>query len=252
MAIVAGFFVPLCDCAVVPVASRLIKKGVPASAAICFMLASPIVNPITLVATYFAFPGQPKITLYRVILGILIALSVGLIVGLLYKDNEMVLKNITDTEVKCNCHECNSYVTKTEKKLFNKLCDVLVHAAEEFFTVGKYFTVGAAISSFVQLTFPKESIVAIAKYPVISILIMISIAFFMSICSTADAFIARSFSNSVPMQGVMSFMVLGPLLDIKNVLMMFGCFSKKFVILLSVSIAVIGFCILYTFTNIIF
>jgi len=235
-AILSGFVIPLCDCAVVPVASRLIKKGVPPSAAICFMLASPIVNPITLMATYFAFPDQPQIMFIRVSLGVIVALLTGISISI-FADKNISLE-VEDTGHKCGCH--------------GKISGVFTHAVDEFFTVGRFFLVGAAISSIVQVLFPKDILTSVSMYPVISVFIMIMAAFFMSICSTADAFIARSFATTVPMHGVMGFMVLGPLLDIKNVLMMIGCFQKKFVFRVSLSIGIIGFIILAIFTSIIY
>ena len=42
----AGIVFPVCECAVVPVVRRLIGKGLPLSAAIGYLLAGPIVNPI--------------------------------------------------------------------------------------------------------------------------------------------------------------------------------------------------------------
>ena len=77
VAIIAGLFFPVCDCAIVPVTARLVKKGVPLPAAVTFMLAAPIVNPIVIASTLYAFPGQPEMAAYRVYLGITIALTVG-------------------------------------------------------------------------------------------------------------------------------------------------------------------------------
>lgn len=58
MGIGAGFFLPVCDCASIPVFQGLLKKGVPLPAAICFMTAAPIVNPVVLLSTYYAFNGS--------------------------------------------------------------------------------------------------------------------------------------------------------------------------------------------------
>ncbi len=46
-----GFFIPACDCAVIPVTKRLLKKKVPINVAVSFMLASPIINPVVLLST---------------------------------------------------------------------------------------------------------------------------------------------------------------------------------------------------------
>lgn len=52
---------PICECAVIPVARTLIRKGIPVSTAVMFMLAVPIINPAAPAATYFAFARTPEI-----------------------------------------------------------------------------------------------------------------------------------------------------------------------------------------------
>lgn len=58
-----GAVFPVCECAVVPVIRRLVKKGLPVSCALTYMLAAPIVNPITALSTWKAFSG-PVMTIY--------------------------------------------------------------------------------------------------------------------------------------------------------------------------------------------
>lgn len=89
-----GAILPVCECAVVPVIRRLVKKGLPVSCALTYMLAAPIVNPITALSTWKAFKG-PEIpfgpdlslsaslvmTVSRLGLGFLVAVAVGLVVS---------------------------------------------------------------------------------------------------------------------------------------------------------------------------
>jgi uncharacterized protein len=84
--IMAGFMgaiFPVCECAVVPVIRRLVRKGLPVSCGITYMLAAPIVNPITALSTWKAFQGQGPalMTSSRLLLGFLLAVAVGLIVS---------------------------------------------------------------------------------------------------------------------------------------------------------------------------
>ena len=248
-AIFSGFFIPLCDCAVVPVAARLIKKGVSVPAAVTFMLASPIINPITIAATLYAFPERPEFAFIRVYLGITIALAVGIVLRFLPEKNSVLLKN--KFEVHCSCSHCDG-ASEVDGKVLNRIKSVLLHSSDEFFNVGRFLIVGAVVSSLVQVAFPKEWLTGLAGSPLATVVAMMLAAFLMSVCSTADAFIARSFATTVPMQGVMSFMVLGPLLDVKNVLMMTGCFTKRFVVKLALIIMGLGFSILFIVTNLIY
>ncbi|HLJ09463.1 MAG TPA: permease, partial [Acidimicrobiia bacterium] len=61
VASLAGMLIPGCECSSVPVAGRLVARGAPAPAALAFMLAAPALNPVVIVATAVAFPGQPAV-----------------------------------------------------------------------------------------------------------------------------------------------------------------------------------------------
>jgi uncharacterized membrane protein YraQ (UPF0718 family) len=66
-----GLFIPACDCAVIPITKRLLKKKIPINVAVSFMLASPIINPVVLLSTYKAFYNiNPNIFWYRLLFGI--------------------------------------------------------------------------------------------------------------------------------------------------------------------------------------
>ena len=72
-----GFLFPVCECGNVPVARRLLMQGVPAPAAIGFLLAAPTINPIVVWATWTAFRDQPEIVVLRVVFSLLIATTIG-------------------------------------------------------------------------------------------------------------------------------------------------------------------------------
>ena len=85
-----GLIIPVCECTVVPVIRRLVAKGLPVGSAFAYMLAAPIVNPITLMSTFTAFSGSWEIALSRMALGYLVAVFVGFLV--LFIPIEKILK----------------------------------------------------------------------------------------------------------------------------------------------------------------
>jgi uncharacterized membrane protein YraQ (UPF0718 family) len=87
-----GLILPVCECAVVPVIRRLVAKGLPVSCAFTYMLAAPIVNPVTILSTWSAFNEQQAlyVTLSRIGIGYLVAVVVGVV--LMYVPIEKVLK----------------------------------------------------------------------------------------------------------------------------------------------------------------
>ncbi|NHZ45521.1 permease, partial [Nitratidesulfovibrio liaohensis] len=57
-----GTVLPTCECGVVPVVRRMMGKGVPVPAAVAYMLAAPVVNPVVMVSTWVAFRGDVLMT----------------------------------------------------------------------------------------------------------------------------------------------------------------------------------------------
>ena len=242
VAMLAGTLFPVCDCGIVPVAARLIKKGVPVATAVTFMLSAPIVNPIVIMSTLYAFPGQPFIAFYRVLFGLMVALAVGLTLYF-YSDGQSLLINKLD-DFGCNCGHCS------EESLHihgfgRKFASIFHHAGTEFFEVGKYLIIGALISSIMQTMLPKSVFIQLGNSSAVSLLIMMAMALLMSVCSTSDAFIARTFLNQFSLGSVMGFLVLGPMIDVKNILMLLSSFKKGFVPRLVVVILGWAFTVLF-------
>jgi uncharacterized membrane protein YraQ (UPF0718 family) len=56
---------PTCECGVVSIVRRFLKKDVPPHIAITYMLSAPVINPLVLAATYVAFQGNIWMVLGR-------------------------------------------------------------------------------------------------------------------------------------------------------------------------------------------
>ena len=67
-----GFFMPVCECGNVPLSRSLIIQGLKPSEAIAFLLAAPVLNPVTIWSTWAAFGFDPAIVYSRVIATVLI------------------------------------------------------------------------------------------------------------------------------------------------------------------------------------
>ena len=74
---VAGVGLPGCECAAVPIAGSLIRRGIAPAVALTFLLAAPAVNPAVIVSTAVAFPGEYDIVAARFIASLLTAVLVG-------------------------------------------------------------------------------------------------------------------------------------------------------------------------------
>ena len=79
-----------------------------------------------------------------------------------------------------------------------------------------------------------------------AILIMMLLAFILSLCSEADAFIGASLLSSFGEAPVMAFLLIGPMVDIKNLMMMIKSFKPRFIAqFISVSVVmIVVYCLL--------
>lgn len=241
-AVFAGLLLPVCECGIVPVATRLIRKGVTVPVAITFMLAAPIVNPIVILSTWMAFQDYPKMVFIRLFLGICVALIVGFSISFIPK-----LRNVTIKPESLDdcCAIPMGSMANEETSFLKRLQKMLLFTGEEFFKVGKFVLLGAFLASLMQIVLPRTFEEALWNKPVVSILGLMAFAFAISICSSADAFIARGLMNRLPFVSVVGFLIYGPVMDLKSVMMLFEHFPKRFVVTLFAMITIVTFSIVY-------
>ena len=224
-----GLFIPACDCAVIPVSKRLIKKKVPINVAISFMLASPIINPVVLLSTYYAFyRTNPNIFWLRILLGIIISLIIGIIMGLIF-NNKKVITNNTDEHCCCD-NDCGHDHHHHHKSIKNNILNIFKHTAYDMFDVVKYLMFGALIASLVQVLLPRSILMIFNNNNILSIIILMLFAYLISLCSTSDSFIGKTLLSSFSEAGIIAYLLLGPMIDIKNTIVLFGNYKKSFVI----------------------
>ena len=227
-----GFFLPACDCAVIPISKRLIQKRVPISVAVSFMLASPIINPVVLLSTYTAFSKvDMSIFYYRLILGIIVSLIIGIIMGIIFKDKEILkdsVEELKEDTLEDDFKELEKY-TKNNHYFFNNVKSILEDTSKDFYDVLKYLMVGAIIASSIQVFMPRSILTFFNANPICSIIVLMIFAYLISLCSNSDSFIGRSLLNTFGSTGVLAYLILGPMIDIKNTIVLMGNFKSKFV-----------------------
>lgn len=79
VAILGGFCLPVCDCASIPIFRSLVKKGISLPVAITFMTATPVINPVVILSTYYAFNNNMTTVIGRICFGIIAAVIIGLV-----------------------------------------------------------------------------------------------------------------------------------------------------------------------------
>jgi hypothetical protein len=224
----AGTAFPICECGSVPVARRLAQKGLMPSAAVTFMLAAPVLNPIVIASTFFAYRGRSTLwtmVLGRFGLGLLVAVVVGWVVGNHSKE-ELLRERPDDRTI----HQVEPGCLEPKWRRF------FVHMGNDFLFMGRYLLLGATVAGFVQTFLPASILSGIAGMPVFNLVVMMALAALLSLCSESDAFVAASFVQFGP-SAQLAFLVLGPMIDMKLVALYVGTFRRGFVRMVVITVA---------------
>jgi len=224
-----GLIFPVCECAIIPITRRLIKKGVPIGFGVTFMLAVPIINPVVIMSTYYAFYDKQSMVVIRIVGGFVAAILIGIIVNALEENKHAIILDSVENDNYCDCG-CNDIFQNQSK--FKAICE---HTNREFLGIMGYLIFGAFISSGFQVLASHGGFNFISDNKLLVIIFMMFLGFALSLCSEADAFVGRSFLANYSFSGVAAFLILGPMLDLKNLIMLSGTFKKSFVFKLSLT-----------------
>ncbi|MEV0316103.1 permease [Nonomuraea fuscirosea] len=205
----AGAVLPGCECASVPVASGLMARGVAPPAALAFLLASPAINPVVLVATAVAFPDDPPMVVARFAASLAVAVLAGWIWTRFGRAAWLPVPRRT-----AGTHAGRGSV------FVDAMRHDLLHA-------GGFLVVGALAAATLNVVIPRDWLTAVAGVPVVSVLVLAFLAVLLSICSEADAFVAASFTAFSP-TAKLAFLVVGPMVDLKLIALQAGTFGRAF------------------------
>ena len=219
-AALGGLAFPVCECGSVPVARRLIARGLHPSAGLAFMLAAPIINPIVLLSTIVAYRGRgiaAEMVVGRAALGLLLAIVAGWAIG--SQGAAGLLRHKDEHDDHDHDH---STAAGGRGRAF------VEHLAGDFFYMGRFIVVGGALAAALQTLIPQDIVAGVATTPIIASLALMGIAFVLSLCSEADAFVAVSFTQ-FPLGSQLAFLVFGPVVDAKLSFLYGATFRRRFV-----------------------
>ena len=269
-----GLILPVCECAVVPVIRRLVAKGLPVSCAFAYMLAAPIVNPITIFSTWNAFPDFETwstraefFTLSRVLLGYLTAIVVGLVILRIPLDKVLKPKVLPaekenekedshhdhhqshDHGSDCDHKDCDHDHDHNHDEHDhhhhggegeNRIVLSMRAALKDFTDVGVYFTIGVIITALFNVGIaPGAQWLESMEGSVFGqTAAFMALAFLLSLCSTSDAFIAATLAPPAAARTAarLAFLVFGPVMDVKLLFLYSTIMKPKFIAWLAVGL----------------
>ena len=275
-----GFLFPVCECGNVPVARRLLLKGVSPAVAIAFLLAAPTINPIVIWSTWVAFNGQPQIVVLRVVFSLIIAIVIGCLFSLQKDAKELLqprlIKRLNyleqpDTQLDWEKQakvpallQSGTFLLGSNKSLESEVSllvnteqtskpkkqqwQFIENVLQELQELGGMLVIGAAIAATIQVFVPREIVFSLGQDNITSILAMMLLAAIVSICSTVDSFFALSFVSTFTSGSILAFLVFGPTIDIKALGLMLSIFKPKIIIYLFAIIAQMVFLMTFIYS----
>jgi uncharacterized membrane protein YraQ (UPF0718 family) len=227
-----GLIFPMCECGIIPVMRRLLRKGVPLSCCTAYLLAGPIINPIVMLSTWVAFTGPGRtigslgMTSLRVGFAYLVAVGASLIVERQFrKYGSSLLAPLAVADTAAGKDE-----SETERKpWWKRIGNISETALHDFVDITVFLILGALLAAFARTMFTNEQIEAMSRnHPVLAIGAMMGLAVVLCLCSEADAFVAASFITMRP-AAKLAFLVLGPMLDLKLYMMYTRVFRQRLI-----------------------
>jgi uncharacterized membrane protein YraQ (UPF0718 family) len=253
MSALLGLVFPMCECGIVPVMRRLLNKGLPLGCCIAYMLCGPIINVVVLASTYFAFAphwqkGGYQIIVLRAVLGYIVAVSTALFIDLVlyrkYGDSLLTLRARPRRE-----HEkkdlslavVEETIAPAKKSAWSRLSAISETALQDFMDITIFLTIGSALAALSKQMIDMSAVGAFStNYPAVAILAMMALAVVICLCSEADAFVAASFTELHP-SAKLAFLVLGPMLDFKLMLLFTRVFRPRLIITIIICLVVLVF-----------
>jgi uncharacterized membrane protein YraQ (UPF0718 family) len=259
MSALLGLIFPMCECGIIPVMRRLLRKGLPLSCCVAYILAGPIINPIVMMSTYSAFMKYPAgemgtfwMVLLRCGLGYVVACVTATVVHQLYRKHGFALlaplavppgvvdpvKQRETSIVSAEAGNHNSSAKPVDdddadeetaappRSLWQRAANISETALHDFIDIMVFLVIGAVATAIIRVVLLLLNVPGVDA-PLLAIPFMMAMAILMCLCSEADAFVAANFK--VAPAAKLSFLVLGPMLDLKLYLMYTRVFRPRLI-----------------------
>jgi len=318
---ILGIFMPMCECGIVPVMRRLLRKGVPASCAITYMLSAPGMNFIVLSSTALAFWGYRDgaydlfgigglgMVFLRGGFAFVTAVTVGVVVERMARKGIKLVREDVNRDRLVQSEESERLVEEStlvasaqkiaaghshdhhhhehgpdcdhdhhhdcdhdhshdhdhghahhhhehehhhhehahgpaKRSAIDRLRAISEIALGDFIDISAFLILGAILAAVISTSLPRATLEQLANQRELSVLSMMVLAFLLSLCSEADAFVAANF-RGLSTGSKLAMIVLGPMLDVKLLIMYRWVFTTRMVLTMIPIILVMIFTLCY-------
>ncbi|PJJ73476.1 hypothetical protein CLV46_3068 [Diaminobutyricimonas aerilata] len=224
---VLGVLLPVCECGNVPLARGFLMSGLTVGESMTFLLAAPILNPVTIITTYEAFGWEDGVLVSRILGGFLIAN----LVGIIYSRMPRPMSALTPVFER-SCSVDHSHAPRGKR--LTRSAELFAH---ETTAMLPSLFVGAAIAGLIQVAVSRDVLVTLGSNPLWSVVALMALAFVVSICSNVDAFFVLALGSTFMPGAIVAFLVFGPMIDIKMLAMLRTTFRARTLALVTALVA---------------
>jgi uncharacterized membrane protein YraQ (UPF0718 family) len=244
-----GLVFPMCECGIIVVMKRLLRKGLPLSVCVAYVLAGPVINVIVMTSTFVAFDPPQKeaqilggpyyVVAWRVGLSYLIAFTTAILVDWQWNKHGTRLLHPSVTRGLRDPALAAEEQAQTKKTWRERIDNITKTALHDFVDIMAFLVLGSILAAggkYAMRQFNLEQF--FQESPAIAILLMMAIAILFCLCSEADAFVAANFSAAWPPASKLAFLVLGPMLDLKLYMMYTRVFRTRLILWIISSVVI--------------
>ena len=219
-----GVLLPVCECGNVPLSRGLIVRGLTIPEAMTFLVAAPIVNPVTIITTYQAFGWDDGILVARIVGGFVIANLVGWLFSRHPSPDALITRSFSAA-----CSRA-SHSDDEHGGRWRRSVDAF---ATETTAMLPALLVGSAIAGAIQVGVSRDLLVTLGSNPVWSVFVLMLLAFVISVCANVDAFFILAFGSTFLPGAIVAFLLFGPVIDIKMLALLRTTFTVRTLALLT-------------------
>jgi uncharacterized membrane protein YraQ (UPF0718 family) len=192
----------------VPAAATMLRRGVAPAAALAYMLATPALNPVVLIATAVAFPGRPELVAARFLASLAAAVVVGLLWLWLGRPGWLATKRVRPVR------GWAGFVATVRLELVQ---------------AGGLLVIGAFAAGVLNAVVPPAWLSAIGGNVWFSVVALALLSVLLSVRAEAGVFVAASLVQ-FSLTARLAFLVVGPVADLRLLARQMAGFSPSFAV----------------------
>lgn len=230
---VSGVILPICSCGTVPLGIGMYYAGAYVGPVLCFMTATPVINPIALILSY-GLLGK-KITIIYFIIGITFPIFIGWVANMT-SGKELFYTPAYDD----GCGYRND-MPNDNRSLSEKLRSGFTWMTNDFaLVISKYVVTGMLMAGFIMVSFPSSMIQKYLGDPsALSLLNIAVLATIMYVCAVGHIpFIAALIAAGASPGSAVTFLIAGASTNIAELLSIYRMIGKRSAIIYGIMVTV--------------